>query len=1012
MKKIKIQFDPNQQHQLDAIQNTVDLFQGISAYELVAGTEGNDYRANVGQYFCFETQTLLGNLNLVQERHSENQEYSSSITSSVSINLDSGGMVQNVSLNSWEYPSFTINMETGTGKTYVYLRTIFALKKQVGFSKFIIVVPSVAIFEGVLNSWKALETHLRSLFENEPANLVPFEGDKMNMIWNFAKSPNLEILVMTIDSFKRVSNKIYKECEGFGEQRPYQTLQDLRPILILDESQNYETEISKNALRTLKPLFALKYSATPITLNENRIYTLSPVDAFKKNLVKKIEVLGVYDLNRTHQTNDSLYLKGIYHNSNNQLQADIRLIVNQNGQLREATLPVSGNSNLFTSTRNEAYRGITVREINLAEGFIELSNDLRLDLNQGQLSIQNEYVFRVQIRETIKKHFSKQEQLLPFKTKVLTLFFIDKVANYVGENGILKQIFEEEFRNLKEESGTTIFKKQDPKSVHKGYFAKKPPTKKDPGGFVDIEEGGTTEEQIAMEAEAFSLIMKEKERLLSFEEEVSFIFAHSALKEGWDNPNVFQICVLREISTDRQRRQTIGRGMRLPVDQEGNRIFDRDLNILTVIANDSYANYAAQLQREYREAGDVNQEIPIANAAQKKIIERNEKQFENLDFEGFWKKLIRKTEYSIHIDTKALIEETIGKLNRNVFPNPKVQITEGAFVISNYTISIESGTEKHVNLKLEMSTTSGQNSSSVIQVKEKDDIGKKSRIEVYNGFKIKSIKKIRTDLYVEIDKLGELRVDHPISFSTERGQSVQTREEEVRIKNLPKFNLIERTCKEVTLTRDTVLKIFLGMKDEKKKKFLENPEGFAGVFIKTLKEVLADHIADRIEYELLNEYEDYPMDHLFPPTEERAENELVSPRENASIYNFIQTDSDVERQFVNVLNSDEKVVLYFKFPPKYKIHIPKIIGNYNPDWAILRWDDSKNVKLELVRETKGGSLDKLQFPNEKRKIQCAEKHFSSVGVSYRPIIPQFQDWWKNPVKKNPNEFKIFKLFGK
>ena len=987
MSSIKIHFDPNQEHQNEAVASIVGLFDGLFRADTGAYELGDEITPNIPPYYQLDQSWLQDNMQEIQRRND--------IDESLSVNVDGGFMVDGVGSDTWEYPSFTIDMETGTGKTYVYLKTIYELFRHYGLRKYIIIVPSIAIYEGVIKSFEMTREHFKGLYGNENASLLKYEGSKPNLLKNFAVGKDIEILVMTIDSFNRKSNTIFKKTDKLmGERYPYQFIQETRPILILDESQNYTTEKSRAALRTFKPLFAINYSATPGKDAPNTAYKLTPFEAFQRNLVKKIEVLGMIEAQKVIQSEDYIRLTAIEKKGKN-IIARFQLMVNTGGSLEDREIEVSGKANLETKTKNPSYTGWIVDEINLKEEFVSFKNGERFNLSEERLvSISREALFKKQIEETIKIHLLKQKELKPYGIKVLTLFFIDRVANYVEEDGIIKQIFDETFTRLK--SRNSDFSKYKASEVREGYFAKKKATKKEPESFVDTALENDSKTKVDKEAEkaAYELIMKEKEKLLSFDEPVSFIFAHSALREGWDNPNVFQICALREISSEKQRRQTIGRGLRLPVTQSGERMFDRRLNTLTVVANESYANYVDSLQKEYAETGDLLPSVPV-NASEKETARRNESIYKSRDFKNFWNKLIQKTEYQINIEAGEFIKRSVNKLNTTVFPEPHIVITKGNYIITNYRLDLLDVQGNEAKIKLSKSDSSGQEENSVLFYKTGDDLAKLTKNAVYKGFKIVEVSGEGETGRAIFSEAGELNRDKAILFSTEQGQAFTTRHESEVVENLPKFNLISRTSRELSITRKTVLTIFKSLNQGVKESFVNNPEGFAGIFVPLLKDQLANHVAERIEYTITEDIIERDTAEIFPEEKEFPKKELIAGNEATSIYDFVQCDSENEFRFVERLNYDEDVILFFKFPPTFKIRIPKIIGNYNPDWGMLRWDDQHRLKLELVRETKGNlDLSMLQHSNEGRKIRCARKHFASLGVSYRHVTSETTDWWK------------------
>jgi len=723
------------------------------------------------------------------------------------------------------------------------------------------------------------------------------------------------------------------------------------------------------------------------------IYRLTPVEAFKQSLVKKIEVLGVTEQYGFADQQLKLSLDSIKR-ANYGLAAELRAFVNRGGEMIEQTLLLKKNDDLFEKTKNEKYKGIIVEGIDASQGVVFLTNHPDLYIDQlNDLTHSRKELFRAQIENTIKYHFEKQAEMRDRSIKVLSLFFIDKVANYVDKDGLIKKIFDESFEKLKK--GHPYFEKLSADEVREGYFAKKQ-TKNQSDEFVDtaIEEVKKTAAEKELEKVAYQLIMKSKERLLSFDEKVCFIFAHSALKEGWDNPNVFQICTLRQTMSEMRKRQEIGRGMRLAVDQNGDRINGDDVNILTVIANESYESYVSNLQTEYVETGDIAP--PRPSNASKRHAKRNNKLFDSDDFRHFWSMLCQKTEYKINVDTDELVTACVNKLNSTQFPEPQIVITRGKFVLTEISIKLSDVKAKLAKIQIETSDTDGNRSVNEQWYSSGKDLSRVLKDRRLKGYKIVEIVSAEENSKVVFGDKGELFIGQTIKESSEQGQQVNPVNIHESQTTFPVFNLIDRAAKETSLTRPTILKIFKGMSDRSKSSIFKNPEGFANVFISTIKGLLASHIADRIEY-IVNEDEidEFKPEELFPESIKFPQKELIEGSKT-SLYDQLQIDSDIEKNFIEKrVRDDGKVICYFKFPYRFKIGMPKIIGNYNPDWGIIRWDENEKIKLELVRETKGNiDPNLLQFKNEKRKIDCAKKHFKAIGIDYRQVDDKIINYWE------------------
>lgn len=612
---MELKFQRNLDFQLDAIKSIVDIFesQKFSNEQFLVIPENGI----IPNKLDLSEQQILQNLNQIQKANRIEP------------------------IRSLEGMNFSVEMETGTGKTYVYLRTIFELFQNYGFKKFIIIVPSVAIKEGVLKNLRITEKHLKEIYENTPYSYYEYDSKKIHMIRQFARSNKIEIMVMTIDSFNKDSNIMNQERDTLHGERPIDFVSKTRPILILDEPQNMESDIARQALSNMNPLFTLRYSATHRNYY-NLVYRLTPVDAYQKNLVKKIEVMSVVkegDFNNAFVrcTEIKAEKKGI----------KAKLLLNkklQNGY-KPTEIIVKDGEDLSKKTQNSEYDGFVVTEINARHNFVKFSNGLRVRLGEEHGSDRKE-LMRVQIEQTIQEHFEKSLMLKPLGIKPLSLFFIDRVDNYLTSDGIIRKFFEESFERLKKDYQD--FTKLDVSTVHSGYFSEK-----------------KTESAMQQDKGAFDLIMKDKERLLSFDEPVQFIFSHSALREGWDNPNVFNICTLNQTVSTIKKRQEIGRGMRLPVNQTGDRVYG-DQNILTVVANENYASYASKLQTEYEEEYGTGGS-PEIHERPKRITLKLKKGFQlNPDFKELWKKVSKKTKYAIKLDTEKLIDSCVSAIESDI----------------------------------------------------------------------------------------------------------------------------------------------------------------------------------------------------------------------------------------------------------------------------------------------------------------------------------------------------------
>lgn len=980
--QLTLKFDHNLDFQQKAIHAVVDVFEGLPRYD-TAFTLGGGTVPNLPESEWLSEHWLLENVIAVQERQK--------IHPISALEVDEGMVLEGAGNGSWRYPSFTVEMETGTGKTYVYLRTIYELRRQYGFRKFIIVVPSIAIYEGVIKSYQVMEPHFRSLYGNENVHLLRYDGAKLSTLRGFANSSFVEVMVMTLQSFNtakgRTTNTIFRASEKLpGERKPYQYVQETRPILILDEPQNMESDKAKAALRALHPLFALRYSATHRQVH-NLVHILTPFEAYQKGLVKKIQVDGVFE--QQNLDAETVLLREV---KKSPLRAVVTALGNVDGQARAIEVELRNGDNLFTKTRRtEHEHGYIVSEISARRNntFVDFDGHDPIT-SEDVFSRSKQAIFKIQIERTIERHMRAQHDLMKRGIKVLSLFFIDRVANYVNDDGLIKVLFDEAYESIKQCGA---------KDVRRGYFARsKPKQGEEKGDAIDTTNRNKAEREA--EKEAFRLIMREKEQLLSFEEPVSFIFAHSALKEGWDNPNVFQICTLNQTVSEMKKRQEFGRGLRLPVDQNGERIFDDAINILTVVANESYEGYASRLQTEYREAG-YDKLPPKPTRVGTSTARRNDAVFNDSEFRAFWEQLTQKSTYTIQIDTEELVQDTVLEFNKNKTReklDPKIVIERGKFVITKFEIELLSVAVDAAQIKVRKDTT--ENALFPEELKKTyrnaESLSGELNEPRLRGFRLCEIEEDGESSYVIFEKDQKLMVGETVTFESESGQKPITRTVEAAAVPQGIFNLIDRAAKETGLTRRTIYQIFKKVRRDYKELFLKNPEGFANNFISTIKDCFADHIVDNLEFKFdVGSFEDFPIEEFFPENKDFPQKELVEAG-SAGMYDRVQVDSYIERDFVsNCLSGyDPKVIGYFKFPPAYKVNLPRVIGNYNPDWGILRQDDEGKVVLRLVRETKGGEDPRrLRFSSEGRKISAAEKHFDKIGVDYRMITDDTSQWY-------------------
>lgn len=654
---MRLRFDPHQDFQLQAIEAVTGLLEGQGRIVPdITSALGRGFAA-VANRLDLDDDTLLKNLQTVQAQRGITPDSSLACISEI---IETATGSRDVS-----FPNFSVEMETGTGKTYVYIRTALELSQRYGLRKFIVVVPSVAIREGVLKTLEITHAHLREVYGNLLYRYSVYDSANLSQVRQFALSESVELMVMTIDSFNKASNVIRQSTDRLQGETPIHLIQATRPILILDEPQNMESELRVKALSALDPLFALRYSATHRN-PYNVVYRLTPFEAYRQGLVKRIEVASV--LKEDDENQIFLRLDNI---KSEKQTVTARIAIHKlmkDGTVKEAVVTVKPGDSLEAKASRPEYRGFEVDEISPGGGFVRFTNDVELRTGESR-GADKEAIFEAQIRYTVEEHFRKQARLKPAGIKVLSLFFIDRVDNYAAEDGVIRRLFDKAFNELKEKPRFADWKEVDPVLVREAYFAQR----RRKGGvvdFVDSVSGKTKEDEAA-----YDLIMKDKERLLSFEEPVAFVFSHSALREGWDNPNVFQICTLNQTASEVKKRQEVGRGMRLCVDQAGVRVRDEQVNILTVVANQSYEEYVERLQCEIEDEYGREALPPKPANARKRGTAKLRKEYTlKPEFKELWERIKHKTRYAVKIDTGRLLGDVMAELNLVKILPPRVTI--------------------------------------------------------------------------------------------------------------------------------------------------------------------------------------------------------------------------------------------------------------------------------------------------------------------------------------------------
>ena len=666
---MKLKFDPNQQYQLDAIQVVVDIFAGQPA-DSDGATRHMDQDRQLsleatiakGNNLTLDVAQIIKNTHKIQEKNSieksETKEGGFSFPMDFPLEISEKYLKHGM--------NFSIEMETGTGKTYVYLRTIHELHQHYGWKKFIVVVPSVAIREGVLKNLAITREHFADLYSKPEMDYYVWDSKKTGQAREFATNDTLQIMVITIDSFAKAQNVMNKQSD-YG--RPLDFIKATHPVVILDEPQNMETDIRRNAIASLNPLCTLRYSATHKHLY-NLLYRLTPVDAYDKGLVKKIEVHSV----QSEDNYNDAYINvlSLERQSKTRSFAKIEVDASDEYGLQRKIIKVFPGDDLEVKTGRSVYAGYYVESINHGDNCVEFSNGKVVYVGQRDESLHDDIIKR-QIELTIDDHFDKQRRL-GSSVKVLSLFFIDKVANYreYTANGAQKGKFAKWFEGAYAKVASKpkyagVMDGLSASEVHDGYFAADKS-----GQWKDSRdtkgEGGRTKDDDT----AYNLIMKDKERLLDTGEPLRFIFSHSALREGWDNPNVFQICTLNETSSQMKKRQEIGRGLRLPVDIDGQRVHDDSINVLTVVANESYAEFSRKLQTEIEEETGIHFGGRIKNRDNRRVVRFQKSRALDPAFKELWDKIKHKTTYRVAIDTEKLVTEAANELAQVAISKPHI----------------------------------------------------------------------------------------------------------------------------------------------------------------------------------------------------------------------------------------------------------------------------------------------------------------------------------------------------
>jgi len=888
--------------------------------------------------------------------------------------------------------NFTVEMETGTGKTYVYTKTILELNKRYGFTKFIIVVPSIAIKEGVNSSFIATNEHFREKYDNVSYSWFVYDSGHLDKIRDFATSTNIEVMIINIDAFRKSfkdptredkANLIHRESEKLSGNKPIDLIASTNPIVIIDEPQSVDnTDKAKEAIASLNPMCTLRYSATHRDLY-NLMYRLTPVDAYQENLVKHIEVASI----TSDDASTKPYVKLLsVSNRNNAYKCRIEIYVKDKntGAVSKKTVNAKTGDDLWElSNEVEYYKtsNYIIDNIDCFQGeeSIAFANGEYINIGESIGEIDASAIKRAQIRQTIELHLNKELHYMKRGIKVLSLFFIDEVAKYrdydtEDERGDYAIWFEEEYNKLIKKP---IYKKlvteygeyisEDAAAVHDGYFSK------DGKGRVKNSKG----EGISKDDETtYQLIMKDKERLLSFDEPIRFIFSHSALKEGWDNPNVFQVCTLVETKDTMTKRQKVGRGLRICVDQNGERVLDEKYNMLSVVANESYKEFASTLQKELETDNfkfGIIEPISFAGLAVKQADgeryelsqEESQEIFKHLvdnDYMSKNGKVTQKYHQDVHNETFVLpdkYESFTDKVKKQIKSlSREVEIKDASTKVP-----------VHINKEVELSPEF-QSLWDKIKARTKYTIHmdiEKLKREAKEGIKnMPAIKADRVDgtiTSVDITKAGVIGV----------GEQVKQYGAISDYERMDYPDFVRRLQDATGLLRRTIIEIIV--ESGRLHDFYINPEECIKQVSKVLLAVKKENLTDGIKYEKTDEY--YEQDLIF--NDEglfgyRDRNVIEAPS-GKNIFDHVIYDSNIEKQFAEDAELDDDVTMYAKLPSAFKIDTP--IGNYNPDWAVVL-NTEEGEKLYFVAETKGTENINDLKGSEKKKILCGRKHFEVI----------------------------------
>ena len=1008
---MKLKFK-TQAYQTAAVQAVVDCFKG----QPPASAEAISYRIDPGKAkkgvedlfaeggfknadLKLTDSTLLENITQIQ--HQQNLPQSSELvkTKVSRVNLD-------------------IEMETGTGKTYCYIKTIFELNKQYGWSKFIIVVPSIAIREGVAKSLEITAAHFLESYHKK-ARFFIYNSKQLHHLESFSSDAGINVMVINVQAFNATgkdNRRIYEELDDFQTRRPIDVIAANRPILILDEPQKMEGGKTLDSLVNFKPLMVLRYSATHKT-SHNKIHRLDALDAYNQKLVKKIAVRGI-SVKGLAGTNAYLYLQSIEISTKKPPEARVEFEQKlKSGEIKRVLRKLTKGDNLFSdgfSNELDQYKGYVVADINANTDTLSFTNGVELFVGEADGDVNEAALRRIQIREAIKAHFDKEIVLFQQGIKVLTLFFIDEVAKYrdysaADEKGDYARIFEEEYTqylnevlDLEETPYIKYLKDITVEKTHSGYFSIDKKTKRlaDPDTEKRGENAG-----LSNDVDAYDLILKDKETLLSLpkltddesmrnKKNVRFIFSHSALREGWDNPNVFVICALKHSDNTISRRQEVGRGLRLSVNQNGDRMDHpavvHDVNVLTVVASESYKDFVSALQR------DISESL----SARPKVA----------DEAYFTGKVLKTATGNVEV-TPQLAKQIYKYLLKNDYTDDTDRIT------GTYHEAKKDGTLAPLPSELQAHAEqvhqlidSVFSDSRMFEISDdrrpkrnplNSNFDKQEFKELWNRINRKAAYSVDFDSAELVTKAvteldSSLRVT-PLQYTIQTGEQaaqvtydglkggdafvLKTTETEKNIHSIHsavKYDLIGKIAEGTQLTRRTTANILKGISVAVFAQFRTNPESFIAEAVRLINEQKATMIIEHLTYDPVEDKFDID---IFSAGQTKQDFSKAGDKLKRHIYDYVITDSGIERDFVKELDTCSEVVVYAKLPRGFLIPTP--VGDYNPDWAVSFHEGS--VKhVYFVAETKGSMSSMVLNEIEKTKIKCARKFFDEINRKNAP----------------------------